>query len=76
MHIMETSKKEAVSVLALIIIAIFAYLFLMRIDRWLLGSAVHNCESVAQTVVKVGTTQTVNYPVEDVYKKCMKDKGY
>lgn len=64
-------------VIAAIVIMIFAYLSLMRIDKFLKIKAVDDCANASRYERTIPAEQAkVTAPVMDQYKSCLKDKGY
>lgn len=67
---------SAVLMLFAVIIGIIGFLALMRVDQYLLNSAVDECSKISFDNVKMADGRIVQYPVTDVVKECLRIKGY
>jgi hypothetical protein len=66
----------SVSVLGLLLLAGIAYLGLLRVDTYLKDKAIDECSRLGTYQKRLDKeSATVTYPLEDVYQKCLKDKG-
>ena len=63
--------------LAIIFLFVALFLTLNRVDRYMKQTAIDTCSKTSRYEAKIdGGKATASYPIEDVYKKCLKDKGY
>lgn len=73
----ENLTRTANVILVVIFLSVALFLSLRRVDTYLKLKAIDDCmqaSSFEQTVEKDNTV--VSYPVTDMYKKCLQDKGY
>ncbi|MBP6044978.1 MAG: hypothetical protein WAT72_00010 [Microgenomates group bacterium] len=72
----EIVSRTASSFLLVIFLSFALFFSLKKIDTYLKNQAIYQCALISryeQTDQKTGTK--VSYPVADVYKQCLKDKG-
>ncbi len=69
--------SSALIAVFLVLIAVALYFAVTRVDRYLKIKAIDDCEKTSryQTVDKQNGATTW-FPVTDVYKNCLKTKGY
>lgn len=73
----ESLSRTANVILVVIFLSVALFLGLRRVDTYLKLKAMDDCmqaSSFEQTVEK--DNAVVSYPVTDMYKKCLQDKGY
>lgn len=52
------------------------YLTLQKVDKFLQIKAVDDCGKISRYEVSPDEKTKITYPLGDVYKQCLKDKGY
>lgn len=73
----ETLAKTANMMLVIIFLFVALFLTLNRVDRYMKQNAIDMCSKSSRYEAKVEDGKaTASYPITDVYKKCLKDKGY
>lgn len=78
---METQNQMSVqavgSVVTAVVIAIFGWFVLTRVDTYLRIKAVDDCGNRAKFEREDPDLRAkITYPLGDEYKACLKDKGY
>ena len=60
-----------------VVIAVGIYATLERVDKYLEFKARADCAAMSKFQITIPTDNTVvSYPVEDVYRQCLDEKGY
>ena len=71
-------KKTSLSTIVLLVFGVIvSFLLLSRVDSYLKLKALGDCSMASkyETNAPDGTSK-VSYPVEELYKKCLAEKGY
>lgn len=59
------------------VLAVGIYLGMQKADEYLKLKARHDCAVISRFEISIPTDNTVVwYPVEDIYKQCLDEKGY
>lgn len=72
----EVVARTANTVLVLVFLSVALFLSMSRVDSFVKNRSIHECALISrfeQTDEKNNTK--VSYPVSDIYKQCLKDKG-
>ncbi len=65
------------TLILIITLASGIYFGLQRIDKYLEFKARYDCAEISRfTITSTKDNTTVYYPVEDIYRKCLNEKGY
>lgn len=64
------------TVLVLVFALIVTVLALLHVDKFLKLKAMDDCARSSSYQENLNAKAKVSYPVADVYKTCLKDKGY
>ncbi len=72
-----TLLSLTLSLVMIIAVAMGMYYGLQRVDKYLELKARDDCAEISHfTVIVAKDNTTVSYPVEEVYRKCLNEKGY
>lgn len=69
------TAKIVSSVITAVVIGVVAFMFLGKIDSYLRIKAIDECGKISKYEITAADGSHVSYPINDVYKSCLKDKG-
>lgn len=73
---MNTMQKDMGLVVLSIVLAVFAFMGMQRVDKYIKVKALNDCAQAYRYEAKIADGATVTYPLGDEYKNCLKEKGY
>ncbi len=73
---MKTILGNLSGILIAIAMVVVAWMILPRLDQYLRITALNDCGKVAKYETRPDINTLVTYPLGDMYKSCLKDKGY
>lgn len=72
---MNTQVKDVGLVVFGILMFISVFMSLQKVETYLKYKAMDDCAKIARYEAAVENGGRVSYPLDDVYKACLKDKG-
>jgi len=71
-----TVMRDISNLILIVFLAVAVYFAFQKVDKYFRIKAIDDCGKISRYEVSGTDGSQVWYPIADVYKACLKDKGY